>query len=378
MFFCMPFYEQKSGYPTYYDKAVRTALPALEYVGKKAWGYYRKKRKVNEELKKWHRNKKRALSKRVMVKMDGTTGGRYRMTKRKKYRKRKKSLRAQIKQVKRLIPKKSHKLFRDFVTYCFPGAANERRVFDVPCFTNAALDNYAQNLTLVDSNAVADYTTSNSTLQYDLYYRMYLKNNITANTHFAYAFFICKDDDNESPVDSIREELIDRGYSVPTVQAATGQTATSSNIPRRLEFDSTTCYHAPIFGNAALRRNWKMIGQVQKAVLGPGDTTAVTFSKKITYKPEVRDQEALTYISNYDIRLVIVLSGDLAHDQSNDCLVGRGSFQLDGEAQHQCNVTYSNPKALREVSYTDDLQQTGFNIPVHADNQASAIEIDEK
>lgn len=369
--------DEYKGYSPYPDikAAVKTALPLLEYVGKKAYGHYSGSKRKPKNMKRKDSRRKTG----TVVNMDGSTGGRYRMGVRTRKRRKKKSLRQQISQVRRLIPKKSHKLYRDFETLVLPGVQNQRRIYDIACFTNSQLDTYATTLAPVDDSKVdIDYTATNSSLQYDLYYKLMLKNNMTANAVISYGFYVCKDDDNESPSSSIREELVDRGYTVSAGTAETAATATASKIPRRIIFQPSESYHAPVFGAGALNRNWKLLGGIKKAIIGPGDSTNLIFSKKITYKPEIKDQEgSFTYLSNYDIRLVIVTSGDIGHDQVNTSLIGRCAYQLDCEEQRQCNVTYANPKGLREVKYSDNLTDTGFTIPVHAANQASAIEIDD-
>lgn len=373
------YHRKGTKFPSYYATAVKTALPALEYVGKKAFSYYNKKRKMKQSyqraVKRFRKNNRPRSS---SVRVDGVSGGQYRMATRKRRRRRAKSLKQQISQVRRLIPKKSTKLFREFQTVCLPGVSNQRRAYDLNCFSTTEYDAWASDLTLVDSDGVADYTAENTSLSYALFYKLMLKNNRTANVHIQYAFFVCKDDDNEAPIECIREELNDRGYSISAVSGETASTATSSYIPGRLQLNGGTNYHAPMFGGGALQRNWRMQGKVKSAIIGPGDTFDCVISRKLTYKPEIKDQEpGFNYYSNYDTRLVILLGGDLGHDDTNTTLVGRCAYQLDCEEQKQCLVTYSNPKALRQVDYSDNLTNTNFTTPVHADNHASKIETDE-
>lgn len=378
----MPIDEYKSYLPPgTMSQAARYALPALEYAGKKALSYYQKKRKMNASFQKAIKNKnykKTKTSRRAVIRVDGTTSGRYRIPTKKKRRRRKKSLRQQISQVRRLIPKKSHKTVREFRTVVLPGSINEKRIFDIKAFSHNDHEDILQVLTLVDSSGAADYRASNTSVQISTFYKLMLKNNATCNVSFSYAFYVCKEDDNESPVDSIREELVDRGYTtLPTVDDEVAKTDTNSFIPRMLRCPPSG-YHIPVYGAAALKRKWRIVGKVATASIGPGDTSDLVYSKKITYKPEINDQEATqTYLSNYDVRLVITLMGDLAHDQLNTFVVGRGSYQLDCEEHRQQRVTYANPKGLDEVLYFDNLTNTNFSVPVHADDHASKMETDE-
>lgn len=332
------------------------------------------KTKTRTRKRKYKPNKKAYTS---AVKSDGVSykRGSFKVSKRRK--RRKKSLKKQIAQVRRLIPKQSTKTFRDFKTMTLGTSLNnENIVWDIECFSKDILDNYAANLELVDSNGVADYTAANTSMKMSNYYSIMLKNNSTTNVNISYAFFVCKDDDNEGPVDSIVEELVDRGYSFTNAVAGpTAATATSSERPRRLELVAGE-FHYPLFGGGALRRNWAIHGKVKKATIGPGDSFKPTWSRKnYTYKPEITDQEGgFTHIKGMSVRLVMSMSGDMAHDSSNKGLVGYGAFRVDAEQQRQTTVKYPNPKALRQVVYTDTLSNVNFTTPVHADDKVSGLE----
>lgn len=318
----------------------------------------------------------------VAVKVDGVSSGYERVGKSKKRKKKSKKFNAkkEIAAVKKLIPKKSYKHFRDFKTMVLSAySPNSHSIYDIEVFSKGVLQGYAQNLTLVDSSGTADYDASNTSLKYNLYYKLMMKNNMTANNRIMYAFYICKDDDDESPIDCIREELVDRGYTgLASVTAKTAASSTASEIPRRMDNGSTTPFHIPIFGAALLHKKWRQVGKVKQATIGPGDTLDIVWSRRnFTFKPEYLDQEgARTYLQNYDVRLVISVMGQLAHDSANTRLVGRSGFQYDCEEQKQCTVMYGNPKALNEVEYSDTLTNVNYTGPVHADNQVSAIETD--
>lgn len=329
------------------------------------------------------KKRKKGSKGRAKVRLDGTTG-RVVTIKRKKPKRRKKkkfNAKKEINKLKKNMPKFSKKTFRDFKTMCLSfNQPNEHRIFNIKCFDKSTLENYVSNLTKVDDSTVADYSTENTSVRMDTFYKLMLKNNMTSNANFQYAFFLCKDDDNESPVDSIREELVDRGYTaIPGVSGISVATPTSSEIPERLSLGEVHDYHVPAFTGGALNRNWKIQGKVRKAVLGPGDGTDLIWSRSnYVYKQEEKDQEnAFAHIKGMSLYLVISVHGDLAHDQTNFTLVGRGRCQLDCEEQLQTTVTYFNPKGLNEVKYTDNLTNTGFTIPVHADNMQSAMEIDD-
>lgn len=365
---------------------VDSALSGGSFLEQKSAPYSGSKRGSRIQRVSRAKRPRRRPAKGVALKIDGTTAGTAVLPNKKKRRTKKKkkfNAKKEIAKVRRLIPKTSTKTFRDFKTIVLQAISpNEHTIYDITCFNKGDYDGYAADLTKVDTNTVADYTTSNTSLKMSQYYKLMMKNNMTSNAELSYAFFICKDDDNESPIQSIREELTDRGYiGLPTVTSLTGATATSSEKPLRLVNGAgTTPYHIPVFGGGALRRNWRMVGHVKSAVVGPGDTIDLVWARKnFTYKPEVLDQEAsFSYISNYSVRLVISIKGSLGHDATNPDLVGRSGYQFDCEEQKQVMVRYSNPKGLHEVEYTDTLTNVNFTDPKHADNHASKVESDDR
>lgn len=328
--------------------------------------------------------KRRSKSRRrVRINIDGSSTRTATMkTKKSRGKRRKLSLKQEVSKLKKNLPKFSTKTFRDFKTIALTNfVPNEHRVFSIVCFNKTILEDYVKNLTLVDSAATADYSTENTQVKMSNYYKLMVKNNRTSNAFISYAFYVCKDDDNESPADSLREELVDRGYTgLPTVSPAVGATATASETPERLVFgQGITPYHVPPFSGGALNRNWKIQGKVKTARIGPGDTLDLVWSRSdYIYKQEMKDQEnAFAHIKGMSVYLLMSTHGDLTHDQVNTSLVGRGSIQLDCEEHRQTVCRYANPKGLRQVEYTDTLTNTNFNTPVHADNMASAMEIDD-
>lgn len=314
------------------------------------------------------------------VRIDGTTGGSYKMpTKKRRVQRKPKSLKQQIAQVKKLIPPMSTKLFRNFRTLCLDnGGFNRNVMHEVRMWNAGDLETYITQLTKVDSSTNLDYSTENTKVRMKLFYKLMCKNNVTANTRISYAFVMCKDDDNESPIACLLEELADRGYTgLPSKNTEVLATATSSVLPANVVFGNGI-HHVPMFSGTNLRRNWEFLGPVRSAVLGPGDTIDLSFNREILYKPEVKDNEPFAHLAGYDFRLLVVMQGDLAHDATNVCKIGRSDCQLDAEEQRQCLIRYANPKGLNQVVYSDDLISTGITSLEHADNSASAMETDEK
>ena len=243
-------------------------------------------------------------------------------------------------------------------------------------FDKNNLSGFVSQLTNVDDNKTADYTNENTHVKMSRYCAYYMKNSYTANATIRYAFYVCKDDDNEEPIQSVREELIDRGYTgVPTRQPAIPASALASEVPPRVEF-GLNHFHDPKFSGAALKKNWRQVGKVKTVTLGPGDSTKMVWSDKFTYAQEYIDQEnSFAHLKGYSVVLMLNVQGDLAHDNSPPkAVVGYASCGFDCEKQVQCTITYSNPKGLHEVDSSDNLTNENFTVPVHVDNQASAVE----
>lgn len=321
------------------------------------------------------------LGKRYLyVKKDGTSTGKRKVIVRKRRKKKTKTLKQQVNLIKKSMPKHSVRTKRVFRTLVMSGlsAPNIRGAFYVPMYDKSDYTTTIEQLAVCDGVGPEDYTLQNTKVLFNQYYQLTAKNNSTGNTQIEYMIVMCKDDDNESPLQCAREELVKRGYlSLPTIIPETAATATTSVRPQRMLFTGgTNEFHVPVLGNAHLRRNWKPIGGVKKAVIGPGDTFNITWSRKnFTFKKEVFDMEPLDFVANHSCGIVIVARGELAHDQTNVNLVGYGGFHLDCEEKIITTVKYNNPKGLNDIDYEDTLTNVNFTVPVHGDNHASAIEI---
>lgn len=315
-----------------------------------------------------------------VIKKDGTSTGTGRFQKKKKKRsskKRKKSVKKMIKEVKKLIPKKSYKSKNTWKTILLScdGGPNRRRIFKLDMMTPTMIEGFINSLAAVDSATTVDYTARNSSIKVNCFYNLEVKNNATSNAHIKYNMFKCIDDDQEDYLDNIIEGVADRGITIPAVDNEIPAAATNSYVPRRIEFNAGEPYHYPIFGVAHNRGKWKALGKLNKAVVGPGDTFNIVKAFSVNYKPEDLDTDAFTYKKNTSYQLIIDISGDLAHDQTNTSLVGRQEWQLVAEEQIKMSVSYSNPLGLREEVYSDTLTNTNFTQPVHADNFSSSVEI---
>jgi hypothetical protein len=313
-----------------------------------------------------------------MVSVDGRSTATSSFTKKKKKRtkrKKKQSTRAMLKKLKSSLPKSSHKHKLDYQCIVMPTSTNARTVFELPMVNTNTVEQLIDGLTAVDSTGNVNYTTSNTAVKINWFYKLMCKNNGTSNAKVRFAFYRCDDDDAESILDNVMEGLADRGYTgLPSVTSETAATATASLYPRRAIFGSTTPYHTPLFGIPEVKRKWKQLGKVQTATIGPGATFDIIKSGKFTYKPEIKDNEPFTYIKGYDYAVIIEVSGDISHDNTNSRLIGRCGVQIDSEEYRKISATYSNPKGLNEIEYSDTLTDTNFTDPQFADTVASVVQ----
>jgi hypothetical protein len=344
-------------------------LPKVSWKGKKS-SYVLPKGKPNTT-----NNSKKTST---MVSVDGRSTKTATFTKkrkRKRGKKKKQSTREIVKRLKRNLPKMSKKHKLDYQCLVMPTAKNNRTVFELPMVNGSTVEQLIDGLTAVDSTSTVDYTASNTSVKINWFYKLMCKNNGTSNAKIRFAFFKCVEDDNESILDNVIEGLGDRGYTgLPSVSAPQAATATESYYPRRCAFGATTPYHTPLFGIYETKRKWKQLGKVQEATIGPGATFDVIKSGAYTYKPEVLDNEVFTFHKNFDYSVIIEISGDLAHDDTNTRLIGRAGAQIDCEEYRKITAMYANPKGLDEVEYTDTLTDTNFTTPNFADTVASAIQ----
>ena len=347
--------------------------------------YSKVKKEFFESKESPHKPRKRKKPGASIVRMDGVTGGKYLVGRSRRRRRRKKSLKQKVAEVRKMIPPKSYKTFRDFRTMSVKAGSNSltpstnnHAIYDISCFGPSDYEGYISNLTKVDDNTTADYSLSNTAVKMNLFYKLTCKNNMTSNAILKYSFLLCKDDDQENPLDDLLEELADRGYTgLPTTAGPTAATVTKSFVPYRTAFGATSPYHVPVFSGVNLRTKWKVLG-VKSVRIGPGDTIDMVYKRNnFMYKPERLDNENFSNLKGYSVRLMISIHGDIAHDSTNHLLIGRGDAQLDCEECKIAKLQYSNPKALKEVEYTDTLTDENFTTAVHADNRQSAIEQDQ-
>jgi hypothetical protein len=314
---------------------------------------------------------------RSIIKKDGVS---YSVRTKGNGRRKKKSLRKKVNSLIRNQPKYSIKTFRNFKTMVMPhNADNEHRIHSIDVFRANDMEGWIQNLTQVDAAAAADYRAENTAVKMDIFYKITIRNNSLSNCDMKYVFINCIDTNDNFPIHWVKEDLQDRGYTVPALSGITGATATSSEVPNRIIFNASNPWHVSTMSGVEFDRKWKKVGKIKSVTLGPGDVINLYYKRKnLVYKPEIFDKTPRRYLKHQSACLLIDTRGQLGHDQTNHDLVGYGRVHLDCEQKLIARVKYYNPKGLREEVYTDTLDSTNVTLIEHADNHAGAIEAGEK
>jgi hypothetical protein len=321
---------------------------------------------------------------RSSLSVNGTSAGKAIVRKKRKgRRKQPKTLKKRIAALEKNRPPKSYYMAKDFLPYKLTCAAtNTSRWYEIPLVDHNMIEAKIDALPKVSGSE--NYLTANTSVQIKNIYQVFrMKNTTTGNIHVEYQPYICIDDDGESVLDNIREGMINRGYTFAnSVQAATAASATTAQIPRRLDCASTSTaneVHYSPWGVYEVSRKWKKLANVTKLIVGPGDTLEIKIPHKgFQYKPEVLDDEAFTYLKR-DMSLVIKTLGELSHQKTtNISLVGYGEHYFDCVLYRGFTVVYDSGEGLKTVEYTDSFDNTNLTDAVHVDNMASAIEEDKQ
>lgn len=234
----------------------------------------------------------------------------------------------------------------------------------------------------IDNIDGVNYTTKNTNvLIRNGYQKFTIKNARTANCEIAIAVFKCIDDDDEGPIQVALDHLADRGIpgpSIPTYVAEVASTATDANIPGHADFAVGQNWQALYcFNKQAMSTKWVQVGKVTNVKLDPGDTFVFTVPyPRMKYRPERKKNEDFNYLANYDYKIVMRTRGDLSHDATNHNRVGYSLQGLDIMKELKFQAVVQNGLGLKLYEISDANTNTGFTVPNHVDNKASAVEAD--
>lgn len=324
--------------------------------------------------------KKAKNSVKTTLRVDGTSAGQLRVSKRKRKKaKTKKTLIKRVRALEKNSPPKSYYYVKDFIPYKLGCSLSNCCIwYEIPLVDHNLIEARIDALPKVSGNE--NYLSANtSVLISNIYNKFRMKNCTTSNIMVEYQPYVCIDDDNESVLDNIREGMINRGYTFATApSAASSASATSAAFPYRQDCTSDATsneVHYSPWGVYEVSRKWKKLNNVVKLIVGPGDTLDIVVPHaNYHYKPEVLDDEPFSYIKK-DMSLIIKCLGELSHQQTtNTNLVGYATHYFDCVLFRSFTITYDWGEGLKTVEYTDQFDSTNLTTPVHVDNQQSAVE----
>lgn len=289
------------------------------------------------------------------------------------------TLAKRVKALEKAKVPKSHKVVDRHDCFSLVGTLNGERWYNVPMIEHSKIETDLASIKALGGTTVdmTDSKDNTSVKCVNPYMKFWMKNGMTSNCIVEYCFFICKDDDNESPIQVMRDDAIDRGLTVAAaISAPFAKTATASEIPQQIVL--TGSERGTIqWSCKAMGPKWKQLGKVARVRIGPGDDMVITNTvKTFNYKPERLDEEAFSYLANYDVMLVIRATGDLVHDTTNKQKVGTGGWQLDCIRHTKMHYELQNGLGKNDRVITSNIENTGIATPVHVDNVASAVEND--
>ncbi len=283
-----------------------------------------------------------------------------------------KSLKKRVVALEGKQPLKS-KLWRiEHQYYCMKEEAHSACTwYSIPLAEKATTQTFTQ--VLVGSDAGTSCKVSNVRTEYSM------RNNSTSNVNLEYQIMRCTGNTSGSILNDLRGAIMKKGVLItPTVTNAVGHTTTASEIPEFLKLTGTET-RAPIWNVNRDSTDWKPVGNIEKATIGPGDVLSIKHNTgKFTFDVDnVAEADSGTvFWRNLDYVLVIRVFGALGHDSgSNQTNVGTGGWQLDCIWDQSMRAAHVNGQGTDQIQYvTVDNGQNITDIEF-ADNHVSAIGI---
>lgn len=315
------------------------------------------------------------------VLLDGTTIGKVRVPqKKKKVSRKKKTLTQRVKNLEKDQPCDSTKLTRYVKHFKLPptSSVNAVHLWEIS-MTDQLLWETTGALNSMGGSSATDFTAENTCIKVkNLFMRGRFTNSTTTNCEIRYMFVRCIDDTDNFYTEDYIAEAADRGLGSLSAVAEAAETATASAQPRKIILSGTQRDFDFTLGLKGKSKNYALCGSVNRIIVGPGDTVNVVQTvKSFDYKPEAYDQSGTTFCrGHYDYHLIVLVKGTLSHDATNHSKVGYSNPAFNVECVTRWIYEYSDGKGLKEYNTQNTLVNTGFTVPNHVDDKASAVEGD--
>ncbi len=204
-----------------------------------------------------------------------------------------------------------------------------------------------------------------------------MRNGSTANVCIEYQIYRCVGNTSQGILDDLKGMLGKKGVAITTtVDPEVAHTGTSSMIPEQLRLTGLETW-SPLWNVNRDSVDWKPVGTIEKAVIGPGDTLTVKHNtgKFVFDVDDVAEADAGTkYWRNLDYRLVMRVVGAIGHDSGlNEMNIGYSGWVIDSQWSQSTRVAHVNGQGTDQILLTT--LDNGQNITDidFADNQVSAI-----
>lgn len=304
------------------------------------------------------------------------------VTARSRRRKRKKtSLKKEVKALKKNLPKSSVRLYQlsqrvkfvptnNALTGSSPGAGYSR-MFELPVF------NAVQVREAIASWNGVDYRATNSAIKVqNIYIDVRGVNCFTANAEVEYFFVQCKDFTAIKYLDDVKDEMSDRGQALSNSVAGVGApTSITSLYPIRLTLNPNERETPITVGTNHQSAHWRPLSKVKKVRVGPGDEVRMTLTPTdILYKDEVYDDN-VNYLRGIDIHLICHVKGAIAHADTHKDRITFFTAGMDGYHRTNFKLVISDGQGTHDYFYNKEYTtQETETVPVQAEDKVSAVE----
>lgn len=209
-----------------------------------------------------------------------------------------------------------------------------------------------------------------------------LKNNSLGNCEIEYQFFQVRRPTKDRVLDELQKWINEKSEPQKTfsnVTPAGGYVlGTKNRTPISMNMDNALMHYPVWAGNRYSANNWKVLGNIAKASMGPGDIIAINYnSGKFFYeldKEEKMIDAGGGIFTTTDVHCVIKIVGSLGHPNNTPALVGFGTHHIDAISTTVTEVSHQDGTGKKSYNVvSEEMTVTNSTTQVHADNRQGAV-----
>lgn len=232
--------------------------------------------------------------------------------------------------------------------------ASNKVLYNIRATTSAEINN---DLTSVEfGTGVANLENRNTSVKTSSYQNLYIKNAGLHSVTVKYVKYVCADHTSIGPLNSARNEGIDRGLSISNaVVGSVAAAAGNSFVPEHLELTRAENCQS-LIGKISGADNLYSCSKISTITLNPGDSTTIVHSLKHLFKTEILDIHTTGYIKKIDFGIMLEIVGELCHGGAagtND-IVNYGDWYIDALNKKSVTYTIQNGLGLKDYAYNTD------------------------